>query len=72
MHHRRLFLSEVRCPWRRSQARELERCQQHLGIHEIRSIEAFREPVVDFREALTGRRILALALPEARKTHHCA
>jgi hypothetical protein len=42
-----------------------KRIEQRLGLHQIRCVEAFGEPVVDRREELTGFRALSLLTPEA-------
>jgi hypothetical protein len=38
--------------------------QQHLGLLQVRSVEAFGEPTIDWREQITSFRSLALIAPE--------
>src|SRR6266567_3019957 len=44
-------------------------CQQRLGFLEVRRVEPFGEPVVDWRQQRMGFLALALALPEATQAH---
>ena len=44
-------------------------CQQRLGFLEVRRVEPFGEPVVDWRQQRLGFLALALALPEATQAH---
>jgi hypothetical protein len=50
-------------------ARSGQLFQQHLGLLQVDGVKALGEPVVDWRQELSGFGPLALLLPQPAQTH---